>query len=126
VPTFSASDFDIECWPRHALVVHSFDLFTLDANSLQVTFIFMRLKTINSVTSFLETTSFSQSIVLDDEDDEDDDDEKTGGVTFGRWCLHVVPFLKKRKELVALALRVLATVIALAAAVLVVTAPPLL
>ena len=125
MPTFSASDFDIECWPRHALVVHSFDLFTLDANSLQVTFIFMRLKTINSVTSFLETTSFSQSIILDDEDDEDDDDEKTG-VTFGRWCLFVVPFLKKRKELVALALRVLATVIALAAAVLVVTAPPLL
>jgi hypothetical protein len=122
VPTFSASDFDIECWPRHALVVHSFDLFTLDANSLQVTFIFMRLKTINSVTSFLETTSFSQSIVLDDDKD-DDDDEKTIGATFGRWCLHVV--LKKRK-LVALALRVLATVVALAAAVLVVTAPPLL
>jgi hypothetical protein len=75
----------------------------------------MRLKTINSVTSFLETTSFSQSIVLDD----DDDDEKTGGVTFGRWCCRLCVLILKKRTL-ALALRVLAAVVALAAAVLVI------
>ena len=82
----------------------------------------MRLKTINSVTSFLETTSFSQSIVLDDDDEEDeddDDDEKTGGVTFGRWCCRLCVLILKKRTL-ALALRVLAAVVALAEAVLVI------
>jgi hypothetical protein len=83
----------------------------------------MRLKTINSVTSFLETTSFSQSIVLDDDDeedeDDDDDDEKTSGVTFGRWCCRLCVLILKKRTL-ALALRVLAAVVALAAAVLVI------